>query len=106
MCPTSDTVDAPLQNELLMNAVDLEAESWSLAVEPQFCKMQEKRIIKRQDVIYGQLKQSSSLKHVVQLCSVHSCSSFESVFVLLVLLRVHADRAPSRTDAHGNGRGL
>lgn len=47
-----DTVDAPLQNELVMNAMDLEAESWSLAVEPQFCKMQEKRIVKRQDVIY------------------------------------------------------
>lgn len=59
---SSDTVDAPLQNELVMNAMDLEAESWSLAVEPQFCKMQEKRIVKRQDVIYGQLKQSSSLK--------------------------------------------
>ncbi|XP_042580188.1 rho guanine nucleotide exchange factor 28 isoform X1 [Cyprinus carpio] len=47
-----DSVDSPLQNELVINAVDLEAESWSLAVEPQFCKMQEKRIIKRQDVIY------------------------------------------------------
>lgn len=77
MCPTSDTVDAPLQNELVINAVDLEAESWSLAVEPQFCKMQEKRIIKRQDVIYGQLKKSPSLKHVVQLCSVNSCLSFK-----------------------------
>ncbi|XP_059406533.1 rho guanine nucleotide exchange factor 28-like isoform X5 [Carassius carassius] len=48
----TDSVDSPLQNELVMNAADLEVESWSLAVEPQFCKMQEKLIIKRQDVIY------------------------------------------------------
>ncbi|XP_067264546.1 rho guanine nucleotide exchange factor 28 isoform X2 [Chanodichthys erythropterus] len=60
-----DTVDAPLQNELLMNAVDLEAESWSLAVEPQFCKMQEKRIIKRQDVIYEFMQ--TELHHVQTL---------------------------------------
>lgn len=50
-----DSVDSPLQTELMMNAVDLEAESWSLSVEPQFCRIQEKRIIKRQDVIYGQI---------------------------------------------------
>ncbi|KAI4883516.1 hypothetical protein NFI96_023254 [Prochilodus magdalenae] len=47
-----DTVDAPLQNELEADAQDLEAESWSLAVEPQFCQRQDKRTIKRQDVIY------------------------------------------------------
>ncbi|XP_049330976.1 rho guanine nucleotide exchange factor 28 isoform X2 [Astyanax mexicanus] len=47
-----DTVDASLQNELGADAQDLEAESWSLAVEPHFCQRQEKRTIKRQDVIY------------------------------------------------------
>ncbi|XP_036435838.1 rho guanine nucleotide exchange factor 28 isoform X2 [Colossoma macropomum] len=47
-----DTVDAPLQNELEADAQDLEAESWSLAMEPQFCQKQEKHTIKRQDVIY------------------------------------------------------
>uniref|UniRef100_A0A671LN33 Rho guanine nucleotide exchange factor 28-like n=1 Tax=Sinocyclocheilus anshuiensis TaxID=1608454 RepID=A0A671LN33_9TELE len=60
-----DTVDSPLQNELVMNAVNLEAESWSLAVEPQFCKMQEKRIIKRQDVIYEFMQ--TELHHVQTL---------------------------------------
>ncbi|XP_043095102.1 rho guanine nucleotide exchange factor 28 isoform X3 [Puntigrus tetrazona] len=60
-----DSVDCPLQNELVMNAVDLEAESWSLAVEPQFCKMQEKRIIKRQDVIYELMQ--TELHHVQTL---------------------------------------
>ncbi|XP_016142342.1 rho guanine nucleotide exchange factor 28-like isoform X2 [Sinocyclocheilus grahami] len=60
-----DTVDSPLQNELVMNAVDLEAESWSLAVEPQFCKMQEKCIIKRQDVIYEFMQ--TELHHVQTL---------------------------------------
>ncbi|XP_059404077.1 rho guanine nucleotide exchange factor 28-like isoform X2 [Carassius carassius] len=60
-----DSVDSPLQNELVMNAVDLEAESWSLAVEPQFCKMQEKRIVKRQDVIYEFMQ--TELHHVQTL---------------------------------------
>lgn len=56
-----------------MNAVDLEVESWSLAVEPQFCKMQEKHTIKRQDVIYGQLKLT------IFFCSNKFCASFDSV---------------------------
>ncbi|XP_051513176.1 rho guanine nucleotide exchange factor 28-like isoform X2 [Myxocyprinus asiaticus] len=60
-----DSIDAPLQNELVMNAIDLEAESWSLAVEPQFCKMQEKHIIKRQDVIYEFMQ--TELHHVQTL---------------------------------------
>nr|XP_017211759.2 rho guanine nucleotide exchange factor 28 isoform X3 [Danio rerio] len=60
-----DSVDSPLQVELLMNAVDLEAESWSLAVEAQFCRMQEKRIIKRQDVIYEFMQ--TELHHVQTL---------------------------------------
>ncbi|XP_039505926.1 rho guanine nucleotide exchange factor 28 isoform X2 [Pimephales promelas] len=60
-----DTVDAPLQSELVMNAMDLEAESWSLAVEPHFCKMQEKRIVKRQDVIYEFMQ--TELHHVQTL---------------------------------------
>ncbi|XP_057209012.1 rho guanine nucleotide exchange factor 28 isoform X2 [Triplophysa rosa] len=60
-----DSVDSPLQTELMMNAVDLEAESWSLSVEPQFCRMQEKRIIKRQDVIYEFMQ--TELHHVQTL---------------------------------------
>ncbi|XP_060769019.1 rho guanine nucleotide exchange factor 28 isoform X3 [Neoarius graeffei] len=47
-----DTVDAPLQNNFGTDALYLEAESWSLAVEPQFCQKQKKHTIKRQDVIY------------------------------------------------------
>ncbi|XP_034403240.1 rho guanine nucleotide exchange factor 28 isoform X2 [Cyclopterus lumpus] len=34
------------------DAVDFEAESWSLTVEHKFCKKQDKRAVKRQDVIY------------------------------------------------------
>lgn len=37
-----------------MDAVDYEAESWSLTVEHKFCKKQDKRAVKRQDVIYGE----------------------------------------------------
>lgn len=51
-----DTVDAPFQTSFGTDALYLEAESWSLAVEPQFCQKQEKRTVKRQDVIYGEHK--------------------------------------------------
>ncbi|KAJ8339330.1 hypothetical protein SKAU_G00361160 [Synaphobranchus kaupii] len=47
-----DIVDAPLQCDLNADLLDYEAESWSLAVDHKFCKKQEKRAIKRQDVIY------------------------------------------------------
>ncbi|KAG9353692.1 hypothetical protein JZ751_011814, partial [Albula glossodonta] len=47
-----DAVDAPLRHDLSADLLDYEAESWSLAVDHKFCKKQEKRVIKRQDVIY------------------------------------------------------
>ncbi|KAM9441335.1 rho guanine nucleotide exchange factor 28 isoform 2-T2 [Clarias gariepinus] len=60
-----DTVDAPLQNSFGTDALYLEAESWSLAVEPEFCQKQEKRTIKRQDVIYELMH--TELHHVQTL---------------------------------------
>ncbi|XP_031432991.1 rho guanine nucleotide exchange factor 28 isoform X2 [Clupea harengus] len=60
-----DVVDSPLQSELVGDAMDLEAESWSLAVQPHFCKSQEKHIIKRQDVIYELMQ--TELHHVQTL---------------------------------------
>ncbi|KAG7241218.1 hypothetical protein INR49_025961 [Caranx melampygus] len=47
-----DCVDAYIQSDISADAVDYEAESWSLTVEHKFCKKQEKRAVKRQDVIY------------------------------------------------------
>ncbi|KAM9338704.1 rho guanine nucleotide exchange factor 28 [Symphorus nematophorus] len=47
-----DCVDAYLHNDMSADAVDYEAESWSLTVEHKFCKKQDKRAVKRQDVIY------------------------------------------------------
>ncbi|KAJ6664346.1 hypothetical protein lerEdw1_008565 [Lerista edwardsae] len=43
---------ASLRNELETDAHEFEAQSWSLAVEPQYAKKQEKEVLKRQDVIY------------------------------------------------------
>lgn len=48
-----DTVDACINRDMSTDAVDYEAESWSLTVEHKFCKKQDKRAVKRQDVIYG-----------------------------------------------------
>ncbi|XP_029300781.1 LOW QUALITY PROTEIN: rho guanine nucleotide exchange factor 28 [Cottoperca gobio] len=47
-----DCVDACFNSDMSADAVDYEAESWSLTVEHKFCKKQEKRAVKRQDVIY------------------------------------------------------
>lgn len=50
---STDAVDACINRDMSMDAVDYEAESWSLTVEHKFCKKQDKRAVKRQDVIYG-----------------------------------------------------
>lgn len=55
LCLSTDCVDAFLHSDLTADAVDYEAESWSLAVEHNFCKKQDKRVVKRQDVIYGEI---------------------------------------------------
>ncbi|XP_029371284.1 rho guanine nucleotide exchange factor 28 isoform X2 [Echeneis naucrates] len=47
-----DCVDAYIQSDVSADAADYEAESWSLTVEHKFCKKQDKRAVKRQDVIY------------------------------------------------------
>lgn len=55
-----DCVDTYINSDMSADAVDYEAESWSLTVEHKFCKKQDKRAVKRQDVIYG--KQMSELR--------------------------------------------
>lgn len=47
-----DSHHAAVRADLESDAQDLEAESWSLAVDPQFAKKHSKEIVKRQDVIY------------------------------------------------------
>lgn len=51
----TDTVDAPLLSDLSADLLGLEAESWSIAVSPDFCSQHDRRTIKRQDVIYGEV---------------------------------------------------
>lgn len=43
---------AAVRADIESDAQDLEAESWSLAVDPQFVKKHSKEVVKRQDVIY------------------------------------------------------
>ncbi|XP_077616072.1 rho guanine nucleotide exchange factor 28 isoform X1 [Crocuta crocuta] len=47
-----DVVDSSLWSDLTSDAQELEAESWSLVVDPSFCSKQGKDVIKRQDVIF------------------------------------------------------
>ncbi len=48
-----DSHYALLRAELESNAQNLEAESWSLAVDQNYLKGLNKEAVKRQDVIYG-----------------------------------------------------
>ncbi|XP_033929060.1 rho guanine nucleotide exchange factor 28 isoform X2 [Melopsittacus undulatus] len=47
-----DDVDLSQWTDLHTDAQEFEAESWSLVVEPMFCRKQAKDVIKRQDVIF------------------------------------------------------
>ncbi|XP_047238577.1 rho guanine nucleotide exchange factor 28-like isoform X2 [Girardinichthys multiradiatus] len=61
----ADTVDAPLLSDLSADLLGLEAESWSLAVCPEFCRQHDRRTIKRQDVIYELMQ--TELHHIQTL---------------------------------------
>lgn len=61
-CLSSDSQFATLRAELESDAQDLEAESWSLAVDQEHVKKLSKEMVKRQDVIYGE---SAHLLHHV-----------------------------------------
>lgn len=49
-----DDVDMSQWTGLCTDAEEFEAESWSLVVDPAFWSKQEKDVVKRQDVIFGQ----------------------------------------------------
>lgn len=63
---SSDAHYAAVRADLESDAQDLEAESWSLAVDQQFVKKHSKEMVKRQDVIYGKCD---------FLGRVHTCTS-------------------------------
>ncbi|KAK7896077.1 hypothetical protein WMY93_021402 [Mugilogobius chulae] len=47
-----DCVDAYIFKDILVDAAHYEAESWSSSVDHKFCRKQDKKCVKRQDVIY------------------------------------------------------
>lgn len=55
----SDIHYARLRDELEIDAQNLEAESWSVAVDQNYMKALSKEAVRRQDVIYGRMKQLS-----------------------------------------------
>lgn len=70
----SDTHYATLRADLESDAQDLEAESWSLAVEPQHVKKHSKETVKRQDVIYGKCDSAGCCCNTLRLTAL-SCHS-------------------------------
>ncbi|XP_018426730.1 PREDICTED: rho guanine nucleotide exchange factor 28-like [Nanorana parkeri] len=63
--PIEDVVDAALWSDFSSDALEFEAESWSLVVDSNFCNKQEKDVIKRQDVIYELMQ--TELHHIQTL---------------------------------------
>ncbi|KAM6965456.1 rho guanine nucleotide exchange factor 28-like [Aplochiton taeniatus] len=61
----AEPVDAPLLSDLSAELLGFEAESWSLVITPEFCRQQDKRTIKRQDVIYELMQ--TELHHIQTL---------------------------------------
>lgn len=62
---SSDAHYAAVRADLESDAQDLEAESWSSAVDQHYVKTYSKEMVKRQDVIYGKC---DLLNHV------HTCT--------------------------------
>uniref|UniRef100_A0A3B3WHI6 DH domain-containing protein n=1 Tax=Poecilia mexicana TaxID=48701 RepID=A0A3B3WHI6_9TELE len=63
----------------------LEAESWSLAVCPDFCRQHDRRTIKRQDVIYGEFFLSLVLAGRCCAAVLHKQGGFQSMLEELQL---------------------
>uniref|UniRef100_V9K804 A-kinase anchor protein 13 n=1 Tax=Callorhinchus milii TaxID=7868 RepID=V9K804_CALMI len=67
-----DMVFAPLKRELEADGQDMEAESWSLAVESAYAKTQSKETTKRQDVIYELMQtEMHHLRTLKIMCDVY-----------------------------------
>lgn len=62
---TQDVVDGSPLSDLSADLLGLEAESWSLAITPEFCRQYDRRTIKRQDVIYELMQ--TELHHIQTL---------------------------------------
>ncbi|KAM5192206.1 rho guanine nucleotide exchange factor 28 isoform 1-T2 [Mantella aurantiaca] len=63
--PIEDVVVAALWSDFSNDALEFEAESWSLVVDSSFCNKQDKDVIKRQDVIYELMQ--TELHHIQTL---------------------------------------
>lgn len=66
----SDAHYVTVKADLESDAQDLEAESWSLAVDQQHVKKHSKETVKRQDVIYGKC---NFLCHVQPMSRLSMC---------------------------------
>lgn len=49
----TEMMDGQLMGEFEAEAMELEADSWSLGVEQQYLQQLDRELVKRQDVIYG-----------------------------------------------------
>ncbi|MEQ2157455.1 hypothetical protein GOODEAATRI_002062, partial [Goodea atripinnis] len=86
VCVSPDCHYAQLQADLEWDAHNLEAESWSLAVDQNYLMSMNKEAGKRQDVIYGTLKQ----KLIQNVCKPGYDAWLEKLFPSVeVLLSLH-----------------
>lgn len=64
-----DSHYALLRGEFESDAQNLEAESWSVAVDQNYLKALNKEAVKRQDVIYGKRFERSVIIHNLLKCA-------------------------------------
>lgn len=58
LCEGADMNEGQLMGDLELDSKQLEAESWSQVVDSKFLQQQNKDVVKRQDVIYGEIPAS------------------------------------------------
>ncbi|MBN3291433.1 ARG28 factor, partial [Polypterus senegalus] len=92
-----DMIDSPLRNDIMADTVEYEAESWSLAVEPEFCSKQEKSIIKRQDVIYV-VRDVFTLCYLIRIKYYKIFSYFPNMIDVVYLSSMQADTSLYKID--------
>lgn len=63
VCEGADMNEGQLMGDLELDSKQLEAESWSQVVDSKFLQQQNKDVVKRQDVIYGEKPASSFFTH-------------------------------------------
>jgi len=82
LCEGADMNEGQLMGDLELDSKQLEAESWSQVVDSTFLQQQNKDVVKRQDVIYGERCLHFNFSRIIDSFLIYSymdVGSFRSV---------------------------